>query len=201
MIETEVVILDLETTGLSPFYDKITEIAAIKYVNGIEKERFHTLINPERRIPRFITALTGITNEMVQDAPTIKEILPSLKEFLKDNIIVAHNATFDYNFLKYNFETHLQEEFKNEKICTAKLARRIHSDLPSKRLSALSEHYGIRQEIKHRALNDTITTCEIYKKMIIKLNECEVIEKEEIFYFQNMPIRKAIEILNKKKEK
>ncbi|MFW5977078.1 MAG: PolC-type DNA polymerase III, partial [Candidatus Nanoarchaeia archaeon] len=88
------VVLDIETTGLSPYTHAITEIAAQKISRGEVVEQFQSLINPQTKIPRFITQLTGITDEMVQDAPLIKDVLLELKEFLADHPVVAHNASF-----------------------------------------------------------------------------------------------------------
>src|SRR5210317_2226828 len=96
------VILDLETTGLSKHYHKITEIAAMKIKDNEIVDKFEALVNPQVPIPKFITRLTGITNEMVENEPTIDEIMPKFLEFLEDHPIVAHNATFDHGFLSEN---------------------------------------------------------------------------------------------------
>jgi len=98
----EYIVLDIETTGLSRYIHKITEIAAVKVKDNKIIEEYQTLVNPETKIPRFITRLTGIDNEMVKDAPTINEVMPGLLKFLGNHTIVAHNATFDYGFIAYN---------------------------------------------------------------------------------------------------
>ena len=99
--DSEYVVLDLETTWLTPYREWITEIAAIKCKNWEVIEEFQTLINPERHIPNGIVRLTWITNEMVADAPTIGEVMPKFSEFLGDAIIVWHNVSFDFRFLSY----------------------------------------------------------------------------------------------------
>ena len=120
-------IIDIETTGLSKHTDKITEIAAAKFENG-EMVTFQTLVNPEVRIPRFITELTGITNQMVESAPTINQVLPHFMDFLGDDVFVAHNATFDFGFLDHNLQLHHNKEIENEVLCTRKLANRLVPD-------------------------------------------------------------------------
>ena len=97
-------IVDIETTGLSAYYHKVTEIAALKYRNGKIVKEFSTLVNPEVSISRFITRLTGIDDGMVKDKPKIKEVIPKFYSFLGDSIFVAHAATFDYNFLNIRID-------------------------------------------------------------------------------------------------
>jgi len=201
MRSTPVIVLDLETTGLSPYASNITEIAAVKVQNGNIIDEFHTLVNPKEPIPRFITRLTGITDHMVKDAPPIQEILPALKTFLGNHPIIAHNAGFDYNFLKHNFEKHLREQMTNTTICTAKLARRIHSQLPSKRLGALCEYYNITLEQAHRAMSDTLATAELYHKFIEQLAQYNICTPEEITSFEKMNCSRAVTFLENKKQK
>jgi DNA polymerase III subunit alpha, Gram-positive type len=122
------VILDIETTGLCKHYDKITEIAAIKISNGKIIDEFQTLINPKCTIPNFITKLTGINNDMVKNSPTIEQVLPNLFKFIEDEIIIAHNATFDYGFIEHNAKKY-GYKFCNDKLCTRKLANRLLPDL------------------------------------------------------------------------
>ncbi|MCF7799291.1 3'-5' exonuclease, partial [Candidatus Woesearchaeota archaeon] len=165
------IVLDIETTGLSPYASNITEIAAVKVANGKQLDSFHTLVNPGEPIPKFITRLTGITDDMVQNAPRIQEVLPELKKFLGNHTIIAHNAGFDYKFISHNMYKHYGEELTNPKLCTAKLARRIHSTLPSKRLGALCEFHGVVHNNAHRAMGDTLATIEIYHKMLYELEK------------------------------
>ena len=180
-------IIDIETTGLSKFYHKITEIAAAKIAKGKIIEEYQTLVNPETRIPRFITRLTGIDNEMVKNAPKINKVLPSFIEFLGQDIFVAHNVTFDYGFIEQNLKRYHDYNIKNEKLCTRKLANRMHPEMPSKRLADLCQKYSIQNEQAHRALGDVRATAEIFSKMKTKLEE-KGIKENEITKFEKLPL-------------
>lgn len=179
--------LDLETTGLSRYYHKITEIAAIRLDKDKIKREFHTLVNPQVRIPRFITNLTGIDNKMVKDAPTIKEIMPAIRKFLGSDIIVAHNAAFDYGFLSYNSEKYLKNPLENNKLCTKKLANRLVPDLPSKKLEHLCHHFNINNQQAHRALGDVYATTELFNKFRLMLEQQNIITPEAIIKFEKSP--------------
>ncbi len=94
------VAIDVETTGLSPITNELIEVSAIKYDGNKKIDSFTTLIKPKERIPYYITNITGITNEMVQDSPFVEDIMPNLIKFIGTNPIVAHNANFDYKFIQ-----------------------------------------------------------------------------------------------------
>ncbi|MFP4523509.1 MAG: PolC-type DNA polymerase III [Candidatus Woesearchaeota archaeon] len=190
------VVLDIETTGLSPYTHAITEIAAQKISRGEVVEQFQSLINPQTKIPRFITQLTGITDEMVQDAPLIKDVLLELKEFLADHPVVAHNASFDYKFLAYNFKIHHNYDMINQKICTRKLATRLLPDLPSKKLSSLCEFYGLVNEASHTAMGDTQVTTKIFTNFCEDLKTAGCKHATQIEFFANAPTYKARRLLN-----
>ena len=96
--------LDLETTGATPLSDRITEIALVRFENGVEVSRWQTLVNPEKSIPAFIQQLTGITNEMVANAPTFSEVAGTLADYLDGSVMAAHNARFDHGFLKSEYK-------------------------------------------------------------------------------------------------
>lgn len=195
----EYVVLDIETTGLSKYMHQITEIAAVKIRNGKTINQFQTLVNPGIHIPSFITRLTGIDDKMVKDAPSIKEVLPDFLKFLGENIMVAHNATFDYGFLNHNAERHLNIRLKNEKVCTRRLANRLLPDLPSKKLGTLCEYMQVKNKQAHRALSDAKATAELFNKMITLLKLAEVNTKSDIIHFQNSRIKKG-ELQNVKME-
>jgi len=178
------VIVDIETTGLSKRLHRITEIAAAVVEDGSIKKEFQTLVNPQVRIPSFITRLTGIDNEMVKDAPTIGEVMPAFLKVLGDNVFVAHNATFDHGFLDYNAAYYLSRRIENEKLCTKKLANRLLPDLPSKRLSALCEHFNIINIQAHRAMADVHATVSVFNNFVDMLKEKEISSVEEILRFQ-----------------
>jgi len=190
------IILDLETTGLSPQKHRITEIAAIKVLGDKIIDEFQTLVNPEVPVPRFITKLTGITNEMVSDKPTIDEILPSLKDFLGSDLIVGHNISFDYRFLQENFWRHQNFLLTNDVLCTMKLARRINSHLPSKRLGAICEYYGFVNEQAHRAMGDVKATHLILNNMLKTLEEKDITSFVDVKNFECFTCAKAIRLLS-----
>ncbi len=166
------VIIDLETTGLSPYKHKITEIAAVRFDWEKILDSYQSLVNPERHIPSGITRLTGITNEMVENAPTIDEVLPEFIDFLADDIFVAHNISFDWNFLNYA-RNHMENKlFCNPKLCTRKLARHLVPELNRRTLAILCEYFQIKNDNAHRALSDVYATTELLKNyiQIIKKN-------------------------------
>ncbi len=193
----EYVIVDIETTGLSKYYHKITEIAAVKVRNGKKVGEFQSLVNPEVPIPRFITRLTGIDDEMVKDAPTIDEVMPRFLKFLGNGVLVAHNATFDYGFLHENALEHLGKGLENEILCTRKLANRLLPELPSKRLGAICEHLGIINEQAHRAMGDVNATVEVFNHFLEVMEEKGFRKADEIKRIEKTPARRVREILSK----
>jgi DNA polymerase-3 subunit alpha (Gram-positive type) len=186
------VILDIETTGLSKHRHRITEIAAIKIKGEDIVGEFQSLVDPEVPIPKFITSLTGITNEMVKDAKTIDKVLPSLIDFIGSDILVAHSATFDHGFLKYNAEK-IGIRFFNEKLCTRKLANRLLQNLPSKKLGCVCEHLEIVNEQAHRAMADTKATMKIFLKFKRMMYELDIKTPEDIKMFEKATINKNYE--------
>lgn len=155
------VIVDIETTGGKKEHDKITEIAMIKVVNGQIVEKWHSLINPQRRIPRYITELTGIDNEMVNDAPIFSEVIDDIDAFSKDAIFVAHNVNFDFGFIKAEF-ARLERYFKRAKLCTVQLGRKWLPGHASYSLGKICQDLNIPLQGHHRALNDAMATVELF---------------------------------------
>ena len=156
---------DIETTGLDPMYDEIIEIGAIKIENGKEIETFSTLIKPEYEINDFITELTGITNEMVQNAPKINEVLTRFMDFIKDSIILGHNINFDINFIYDNLINEDMQPITNDFIDTLRLSRRLLPELKHHRLSDLANYYNIDTTGSHRSLTDVRITIDIFKNL------------------------------------
>ncbi|MFN0163486.1 MAG: exonuclease domain-containing protein [Burkholderiales bacterium] len=154
MFAPRTVFLDLETTGLSPLSDGITEIAAIVCETGHAPREWATLVRPPHPIPDEISRLTGITNAMVRDAPRFAEVAGELAALLQDALLVAHNARFDYAFLKHAFEG-AGMLFTAPTLCTARLARALEPGLPSYGLDALAHHYDLATADRHRALGDS----------------------------------------------
>jgi DNA polymerase-3 subunit epsilon len=158
-------ILDIETTGGSPKSEKITEIAL--YIHDGEKiiNEFTTLINPEKPIPYFISSLTGITDEMVEDAPKFYEIARQLVELTEDMIIVAHNVSFDYRFIRSEFKS-LGFDFSRNNLCTLQLSRRLFPGHRSYSLGNICKDLGIEIENRHRAAGDALATVKLLEKLL-----------------------------------
>lgn len=158
-------VVDIETTGMNWNFCNILEISGLKVRNKEIVEEFSELINPHEPIPYFIRNLTGITDEMVYNAPELKEVLIKFKEFLKDDIIVGHNVNFDVNFLYDNFINVLNEPLTNNFVDTLRISRKLLPELKHHKLDNLIDYYDIKSRDKHRALNDCILTNEVYIDM------------------------------------
>lgn len=158
-------VVDIETTGMNWNFCNILEISGLKVRNKEIVEEFSKLINPHEPIPYFIRNLTGITDEMVYNAPELKEVLIKFKEFLKDDIIVGHNVNFDVNFLYDNFINVLNEPLTNNFVDTLRISRKLLPELKHHKLDNLIDYYDIKSRDKHRALNDCILTNEVYIDM------------------------------------
>jgi len=183
-------VVDIETTGLSKHCHRITEIAAAKLRNGRIRETFHTIVNPQVKIPSFITSLTGISNEMVRNAPIVRQVLPSFVEFLGTDVFVAHNATFDFGFLSQSLERSCGLTLKNNRLCTRKLANRLLPGLPRKRLPDLCACFGVANKQAHRAMGDTIATAEVFSRMLDMLEERGIYLTADIIRFERSPTKK-----------
>lgn len=193
-MDAPLIVLDIETTGISAYRDRVTEIAAVKMHKGEIIDEFHTLVNPGYPIPRHITRLTGITTEMVKDAPHIRDVLPTLKEFLGNDIVVAHNAGFDMGFLSYNFLMHHNHKLENPTLCTYKLANRL-LDIPRRRLGDCCEHFQVTNTQAHRAMGDVLATTQVLSNMIQLLQQANISTTEKILAFSNMPKARATKLL------
>ena len=145
--------LDLETTGATPLRDRITEIALVRFENGIEVTRWQTLVNPEKAIPAFIQQLTGISNEMVANAPTFKEVAGILSEYLDGAVLVAHNVRFDHAFLKSEYKR-LGHVLRQRLLCTVKLSRCLYPQYKSHGLDAIMQRHLLTTNSRHRAMGD-----------------------------------------------
>ncbi|MCK5168497.1 MAG: GIY-YIG nuclease family protein [Bacteroidales bacterium] len=158
-------IIDIETTGLSPINDKITEIAIYIHDGKNVIKEYSTLINPDRNIPYNITRLTGITNEMVKNAPQFWEVAKDIVILTEGKSIVAHNASFDYNFIRNEFKS-LGYNFKRDKLCTVKLSRKIIPKHKSYSLGKLCKELGIEIEGRHRAAGDALATVKLFEHLL-----------------------------------
>lgn len=162
ILPVDYVVIDIETTGLSPDYDEIIELSALKCHNDEVVDKFSTLVKPEYEIDEYITELTGITNEMVKDAPDIEQALPQYMDFIGDNIVIGHNVNFDINFIYDNWYYIFGKEFKNDFVDLLRLSRKLFPNLSSHKLSTLSEHFNISSPPTHRGLDDCFATFECY---------------------------------------
>lgn len=182
------VVFDIETTGLSRETDGITEIGAVKVRGGEIIDRFSTFVNPEKSISAEITKLTGITNEMVADAPPIREILPDFLAFCGDAVLVAHNAGFDTGFIRVNAERKCGIEVKNTVLDTLELSRSLLPHLQKHKLNILCEHLGISLEGHHRAVNDAEATAELFLRFVEMLAEKEIYNVDAINIFASQTV-------------
>ncbi|CEO32310.1 PolC-type DNA polymerase III [Paraclostridium sordellii] len=164
------VVFDIETTGFSNTNDKITEIGAVKIENFKVVDRFSELVNPEVDISYKIQELTGITNDLVSDKPTIEEILPKFLEFVRDSVLVAHNAEFDMGFISQKSREQ-GLEFKNKSVDTLTLARVLLPHLKRHRLNVIAKDLGIPLLNHHRAVDDAEATAHIFIKFLEMLKK------------------------------
>ena len=155
-------IIDIETTGGSAKLEKITEIAV--YLHDGEKitGEYNTLVNPERNIPYYITNLTGITNEMVENAPRFYEIAKQIVELTEGRIFVAHNARFDYSFIRQEFKS-LGYNFKRSILDTVSLSRRLFPGYRSYSLGNICRELKIEINDRHRAAGDALATVKLFE--------------------------------------
>jgi DNA polymerase-3 subunit epsilon len=162
--EASYVVFDVETTGSAAGKGgAITEFGALKLVRGEVVDQFSTLVNPGRPIDPFVVRLTGITDRMVSDAPSISEVMPRFEEFVEGCVLVGHNVHFDCSFVT---AARGGNPLPNEALDTLKLARSLVPGLKRYRLSALVNHFGVRQAPNHRALSDAAATTEVFKRLL-----------------------------------
>ncbi len=167
-----VVVLDFETTGLSPDYgDRAIEIGAVRIENGEVVERFQALMNPGRRINRFIEGYTGITNGMLKDAPPCQEVMYEFADFINGYNLVAHNALFDKRFLDAELGK-ISRNYSGQFACSMLMSRRVYQDAPNHKLGTLIEYANISSDgTFHRALYDSEMTTKLWLAMLDNISE------------------------------
>jgi DNA polymerase-3 subunit epsilon len=158
-------IVDIETTGGHASANGITEIAICIHNGKKVIERYTTLINPKRDIPIYISALTGITNQMVEKAPPFEDVAHDIYHLLNNNIFVAHNVNFDYSFVRHNLLA-AGYDLQSKKLCTVRLGRKIIPGLPSYSLDKLCRHLGIDNKSRHRAAGDAEATAQLFSLLL-----------------------------------
>jgi DNA polymerase III epsilon subunit family exonuclease len=162
------VCIDLETTGLRPSSDWIIEVAAYRMRSGKAEGRFVSFVRPGEigKVSSFITQLTGITREMVADAPLPEEVLPELFDFVGDDMVVGHNTCFDMNFLYDGAVRAGLDPIGNDFTDTMRISRRTYKELPNHRLGTLAQHLDVVPTAAHRAAADVETTIRCYEQMV-----------------------------------
>lgn len=160
---------DLETTGLYPELDRIIEVGAVKYINGTVDSVFSTLVDPEQNIPAMATKINGISNDMVKGKPLIKQTLDDLSQFCEDFIMVAHNASFDFQFLQSNLKRYKIQAPNSLVVDTYGMAKKVLPGLPNYKLGTLVRHLNIESEVFHRAEDDAKYCAEVFMHLIKKV--------------------------------
>ncbi len=187
----EYCVFDIETTGLSPFSCHITEIGAVILKDGAVTDRFQTFVDPEEPIPENITNLTGITDEMVQGAPTSQEAVKAFLEFAGDRILVAHNANFDISFIRKVADDHAIP-FANTYLDTVALSRYVNPELKRHKLNLLADYFGLGDFNHHRASDDAQMLALIFAKMMQKMSDegiRSIGEMQRVMSEQSDPLR------------
>ena len=166
------VVLDTETTGGRYNKEAITEIAMYKFDGETIVDTYHTLVNPQIEIQEFVVQLTGITNEMVKEAPTFEQIAQGIEDFTKDAVLVAHNASFDYRMLTLSF-ARVGMVFERKTLCTVELCKIFLPEEPSHSLGKLSKSLGISLENRHRATGDALATVSLLSLFLSKVKSLD----------------------------
>jgi DNA polymerase III epsilon subunit family exonuclease len=197
--EVVFVILDLETSGAAPSSGAaITEIGAVKVCGGEIIGEFQTFVNPQHGLSDFITALTGITDAMLKDAPKINSVLPDFLEFLgshRETVLVAHNAPFDLGFLKAAALEHQYPWPQYPVLDTVRIARSVldRDEVPNCKLSTLAEFFGAETSPNHRALDDARATVDVLHGIFERLGTFEITTLHELLNFKRKRQRRALD--------
>lgn len=174
------IVFDVETTGLSAVYDTIIELAAVKVKDGEIIDRFESFANPHHPLSETTTELTGITDEMVKDAPEVNDVLKDFYAWIEDDILVAHNASFDMGFLNQGFQRIDLAKAANPVIDTLELARFLLPELRNHRLNTLCKHLDIELTQHHRAIYDAEATGYLLWNLVKKLLEKDITNHQEL---------------------
>lgn len=189
LAKTTFVVIDLETTGGAPHLGAaITEIGAVKVCGGAVLSEFKSFVNPGHAVPEYITALTGITDEMVYEAPSIGQVLPSLFEFIgqeSETVLVAQNAPFDLSFLSHAARTTGRIWPKYIVLDTAIIARKALSrdEVPNCKLATLAHFFGTTTTPNHRALDDARATVDVFHGLLERLGSLDIFTLDELIDF------------------
>jgi len=168
--DTGFVVFDLETTGAKAPPCRVIEIGAYRVKNARIEAEFHALVNPEVPIPPFITALTGISDDMVAEAPLFSRVAPEFLEFIGDSVLVAHNASFDMGFLNHEIGR-IYESYRmwNQSLCTVQLSRGLLPQIENHKLKTVAAHFAVELINHHRAGPDAKATAEVFINLLEEL--------------------------------
>lgn len=184
-------VLDVETTGGQPSFNRVIEVGAFKVYNGQVKESFISLVNPGRGIPLAITFLTGIKNEDVVDAPRFADIADELRRFAEDTVFVGHSAMFDYRFICTELQRAGRPALDSAVVCTVRLARRLVPELTSRSLDRVAAHFGVGfgpDDERHRGSGDAWATAHALLRLLdIARARHDVHTLEDLLRFQAIP--------------
>lgn len=161
---------DLETTGIVPGVDQIVEIGAIRFVDGQVESMFVTLVDPRRPIPAAASVVNGISDEMVKGQPVIEDLLPAFAEFCGDDPLIAHNASFDAQFLTADVKKHETPAPKGLILDTLPISRKVFPGLPNYKLSTLVQHLKIPANEYHRAQADATSCGFLFAEMLRRIS-------------------------------
>ncbi|MHB1688783.1 MAG: exonuclease domain-containing protein [Ignavibacteriaceae bacterium] len=181
-------IIDVETTGLSAARNGIIEIAMVKVSGSKIVDKYHSLINPGKEIPYYITQLTGISTDDVFESPFFEDIVDEISDFISEEILVGHNFSFDLSFLRKEFRYCGRDSLINLNLCTLKIARRLYPFLRSKSLGTVVNHLNLKNISSHRAEGDAEVTARAFIKMVKELKENHsIITVSDLINFQSVP--------------
>jgi len=170
--ELDFVVVDVEATGAKTPPNRLIELGAYRIREGRIVDKFLSLVNPEIPIPRFVMALTGITNEMVKTAPVFADIAPRWLDFVSESVLVAHNAPFDTSFLNHEISrVYPGHRMVNPHLCTVRLSRRALPELTNHRLDTIDSHFSIPIISRHRAGSDALATAELFLLLLSRLED------------------------------
>jgi DNA polymerase-3 subunit epsilon len=189
LARTPFVVVDLETTGGSAMYDRVMEVAAIRFENGVIQERLERLVEPGVPIPPFVTRITGINAALVRGRPSFDSLLPDLRRLFDGAVVVAHNASFDCNFLSSSFRR-AGLPWDSERLCTLRLARRLIPGLHSYRLDSLCAFIGFTFVQRHRAGPDAEATLSLLQHLIETATGRGIDSLTSLLRIQHQPVTK-----------
>jgi len=162
--------VDIETTGTSARHDRVIEIGILRVENDMIVKKYNQLINPETHVSPFITQITGITPDDLEDAPTFEIVKDEVYELLQNTVFVAHNVRFDHGFLKNEFKR-FDMKLSMKQLCTVQLSRRLYSQFKQHNLNSIIARFGFDCNNRHRAFDDAEVLWDFYQKILSEFSE------------------------------